>query len=470
MKSRRINYLLLALLGLLPSMLKAQDTITLKRHEFSVQQAVDYAMKNNVQVKNALLDIEKQKEINREVTSNALPNISGSFGYTYNPAVQKQLLPDFITSSVYNVLVDEGVSGTSGPIQFPDNIGFLEFPFGTKFNTTFGLSLRQILFDGQVFVGLQAREASIELQKRNVEVTEEMIRTNIHKIYYQLVVAKTQVELLDANIERIQKLLHDTREIYKAGFAEQLDVDKVNVGLTNLQTERVKVINTISNGYYGLKVLMGMPINDVLVLTDSLDESSIKEGMLDMGAYKYDDRKEYQYALVGMKMNEYNIRRYELSRLPTVSLSANYFKNAQRNQWNFLEGGQWFDIANINLNVSVPIFTGFATRAKINQAKIELQKTENLVSNLKLQIDSEVASARNNFAAAVATLDFQKKNMELAEKVYNQTKKKYEIGTGSQTEINTAQTELKAAQTNYITALYDAIIARIDYLKATGKL
>jgi outer membrane protein TolC len=470
MKSRINKGLICLLAAVFPLLAPGQDSLQPQRHEFSVQQAVDYAMKNNVQVKNALLDVRKQSEINREVTANALPSLTGNFSYSYNPAVQKQLLPDFITGSIYQVLVDEGVNGSTGPIQYPDNIGFLEFPFGTKFNTTVGVSLRQILFDGQVFVGLQARDATMDFQRKNVEVTEEVIRTNIHKVYYQLVVARTQIELLDANIARMQKLQHDTREIYKAGFAEQLDVDKVSVALTNLQSEKVKVINTVSNGYYGLKLLMGMPIRDELVLTDTLDESTIREGILENGVYAYEDRKDFQVALAGKRLNEYNVRRYKLSRLPTVSLTANYLKNAQRNQWNFLEGGQWFDIANININLSVPIFNGFATRAKIQQAQIELEKTENLIGDMKIRIDSEVATARNNFSAALASLDFQKKNMELAARVYDQTKKKYEMGTGSQTEINTAQTDLKAAQTNYISALYDAIIARIDYLKATGKL
>ena len=79
-------------------------------------------------------------------------------------------------------------------------------------------------------------------------------------------------------------------------------------------------------------------------------------------------------------------------------------------------------------------------------------------------------AARNNYRNAIATMDYQKKNMELAEKIYQQTKKKYEVGTGSQIEIVAAQTEMKSAQTNYVSALYDAIIAKVDYLKATGKL
>lgn len=472
MKSRRNNqWLLLILFSFIPSILLAQDTTQVKRHEFSVQQSIEYAKKNNVMVKNALLDVKKQEQVNREVTSNAYPHINASLGTTYNPSVATQVLPNFISPATYQVLTDEGVVNGSGqPIQMPSDFGFIAAQFGTKFSATAGISLSQILFDGQVFVGLQARDATMRYQQKNVEVTEEIIKANIYKIYYQLVVSKTQIELLDANISRFEKLFHDTREIYKAGFAEQLDVDKVSVALTNLQSERVRLVNIISNGYYGLKVLLGMPVAEELVLTDELNEADIQEDILEKSTYKYEDRKEFQAISIGKELNEFNIKRYQLSQLPTVTLNGNYAKNAQRNKWNFFGRGEWFDIATVNLNIGIPIFNGFYTKSKIAQARIELEKTENLIYNMKLTIDNEVASARNNFNAAVTSLDFQRKNMALAEKVYEQTKKKYEMGTGSQNEINIAQTELKAAQTNYINALYDAIIARIDFLKATGKL
>lgn len=449
----------------------AQDSTKAVKHEFSVQQAVAYALKNNVQVKNALVDVQLQEQVNREVTSNAYPHINMNIGTTYNPAVATQVLPNFISPATYQVLIDEGVkNGNGNAIQMPNDFGLIAARFGTKFSASAGVSLTQLLFDGQVFVGLMARDATMRFSKKNVEVTEEMIKANIHKIYYQLVVSKTQVELLDANIGLLEKLLHDTKLIYENGFAEKLDVDKVSVQLTNLQTEKGKVLNTISNGYYGLKVLMGMPVKDELVLTDKLTDEQIRENILEAADHSYDNRKEYQYAQIGRELNTYNIRRYNLSRIPTVALTANYAKNAQRNKWNFFGRGDWFNISTINLNIAVPIFNGYFTRSKIQQARLDLKKTENQIEALKLSIDNEVAVAKNNFASAIATMDFQKKNMELAEKVYQQTKKKYEMGTGSQMEINTAQTDMKAAQTHYISALYDAIVARVDYLKATGKL
>jgi outer membrane protein len=118
----------------------------------------------------------------------------------------------------------------------------------------------------------------------------------------------------------------------------------------------------------------------------------------------------------------------------------------------------------------VPIFSGFSKDAKIKQSKIELQQVVNNIDGLKLNIDAETDQSKLKFKSAIETIDVQKRNMQLAEKVYNQTKKKYESGTGSNTEITTAETELKTAQTNYVSALYDAIIAKVDYLKAIGKL
>jgi outer membrane protein TolC len=257
--------------------------------------------------------------------------------------------------------------------------------------------------------------------------------------------------------------------MYENGFKEKLDMDKLDVQMTNLQTEKIKVLNGISNGYLGLKVLIGMPVAEPLVLTDTLNYDYIKEGILD-NAYNYKDRKEYQYAELGKKLNEYDVKRYKLAQVPTVKLSGSYLKSAQRNEFNFFGKGDWFTISSVSLNISIPIFHGFAAQSRVQQAKIKLQQTENEMAGLKMSIDQEVDTARNAMKTAIMTLDYQKKNIELAENVYNQTRKKYDAGTGSNTEITQAETDLKQAQTNYISAIYDAIVAKIDYLKATGKL
>ena len=419
-------------------------------HELSIQQAVEYAHKNNVQVKNALLDISIQQQSNRDITSAALPSVTGSIGATDYLKIPTSLLPGEVFGQP---------RGTYIPVQF-----------GTKYNSTASIQLQQLLFDGQVFIGLQARATSLEWRKKSAEETDEAIKTNSYNIYYQLVVSKTQFARLDANINRLYKLDHDTRELYKNGFAEKLDLDKIAVQVANLQTEKTKALNNIDIGYLGLKTLMGMPIKDSLVLTDKITDDQIKEDFTNDSSYQYSDRKEFQYLQLAKKLNEFNIKRYKLSYFPTLSLTGAYSKNAQRNEFDFFGKGDWFTTSYVGLNISIPIFDGFAKDSRIKKSRMELTQTNNQIDNLQLSIDNEVAQARINFRSAISTMNYQKKNMDLAEDVYNQTKKKYEIGSGSNTEITSAQTDLVTAQTNYINALYTAIIAKVDYLKAIGKL
>ena len=456
---------ILILVVQLPFVVKAQV------HEFSVKQTVDYAMQNATEVKNALLDIKIQKQKNREITSAALPQLNGSASITRYLDIPVQAIPNFISPATYQVLVDEGVKNSSGnPITFPaGGFGELAFPFGTPWNANGGVDFSQLLFDGQVFVGLQARRASIKYITTQSEITKEQISVNVQKIYYQLVVGKQQSISIDANITRTEKLLNDTREIYKNGFAERLDVDKVNVQLNNLITEKLKIENQLDAGNASLKFLMNMPQNDTLNLTDTLTDDALKDGLLDE-SYDYKNRKEYLFLEAAKELGNYNIRRYKLSYLPTLSLFGNYSKSAQRQEFNFFSDGTWFTSSMIGVQLKIPIFDGFGRAARVSQAKLELQKLNNQSEQLKSSIDNDVKQARIKIRTALLTVDNQKRNMQLAEEVYKTTVLKYEQGLGSNQEIYNAQTELKVAQNNYYSSFYDAIIARIDYLKATGKL
>ena len=419
-------------------------------YAFSLEECVTFAKNNNVQVKNSLLAIEAQIQTNREIGAAAFPTIGTNAG-----------LNDFITipTSLLPAQIFGGAAGTYIPVQF-----------GTKYNANYGINFQQLLFDGQVFVALKARASSLQWQKKNAALTEEAIKTNIYKIYYQLSASKTQLNILDANIERLSKLAHDAEVMYKNGFAEKLDVDKVSVQLNNLQTEKIKANNSVAIGFMGLKMLMGMPVNDSLALTEVIDEKSLEKDVLVENDFQYGVRKDFQYLSETKKLTEFNVKRYQLGYLPTISFSGSTSKNALRTKFDFFEGGSWFNTTMVSLNINLPLFNGFARDARVKKTKIELNQIENQISALKNNIDNEITQAKLNFMSSVATMQFQKKNMQLAETVYQQTKKKFETGTGSNTEISASQADLVTAQNNYMNALYSALIAKVDLLKATGKL
>ena len=203
MKRKNLQFSLSVILSILCFVANAQQMDSASQtHRFSVEDAVNYAIKNSIQVKNALVDLRTQEQANREITAAALPQLAASGSITDYLDIPTNLIPAEFTG---------GAPGTYIPIQF-----------GTKYNATGGVNISQMLFDGQVFVGLQARSTSIKLFQKQAEVTQESIKTNVMKIYYQLVVGRQQVTTIDANIDRFEKLLHDTKELFKQGFAEQL--------------------------------------------------------------------------------------------------------------------------------------------------------------------------------------------------------------------------------------------------------
>lgn len=444
---RMVQHSLACLLILWATALHAQTN-----HAFTAKDCIAYAKKNNPAVRSALINVDIQRETNRQVTASALPSLSAYGSYTNNVKLATQLIPAELNG---------GPAGTFIPLQF-----------GTRHLATGGLNLQQILFDGQVFTGLKARRTVIDVQQKAVDLTEEIIDANIYKIYYQLAASKTQIDLLDSNITRLQKLLSDTKIIYENGFAEQVDVNKTTVQLTNLQTEKVNVVNQIEGGYLGLKILIGMPARDTLTITEEVTDEKIKNAAVSDSSYRYEDRKEYQLLQLTKKLRDYNIQRYKLAAIPTLTLGGTYSYSGFSNNFGsyFKSGQNFFPAGSISVNLNFPIFNGFRRQSQVKQAKLERQQTEVSIDSAVLAIDQQVAQAKLNYATAITSLNYQKSNIDLATLVYDQTKKKYEIGTGSQTEINAAQGDLQMAQTNYINAIYNAITARVDYLRATGRL
>ena len=418
-------------------------------YSLSLKEAIDYAVKNNVNVRNAILDLRIQEQSNRATTSQALPQVTGALGLTDYLQIPTTLIPGEFTGQP---------AGT-----------FIPLKFGTKWSANAGATLKQIIFDGQVFVGLQARQAALDLYSKEQEITEQKVRVNIYKIYYQLLLSHTQVEQIDANITRQKELLHNSTEMFKNGFSEKLDVDKANVQLANLESDKIQVDFNIASGYLALKVMLGMPVRDSLQLTDTLTYEMIRDAALG-DDYKYTDRHDFQLLEINKRLNEYDIKRYKQMYVPTANLTANYSQNQYSTQFDLAKRNSWFPSSYIGLNINIPIFDGFYKDANIRQAKYKLEQTRNNMDALKISIDNDVRQAQLSFTAALASLDYQKKNMDLATSVYDQTRKKYEQGLGSNTEITSALTDLKSAQANYFNALYNAVIAKVDYQNAIGKL
>jgi len=421
-------------------------------HAITIQDALDLAKKNNIQVKTALTNLALQEQTNKQITADALPQISASG----------------VSTNYFQIPVIVLAANSFGP-GFPPTSQAVSL--NQKYNLTAGINLTQKIFDGAVFVGLKARASSLEYYKKNIDLTIENLSVNVYKTYYSLVVSKTQLELINANITRAEKFLHDSRVMNENGFAEKLDVNKAAVQLANLQTSRENTETSITNGYLTLKFLIGIPAADSLQLSSSFDEAQLKGGIPMDLVYRYEDRFDFQFLQISKQLSEYDIKRYQAAYYPTLSLNGAYQKNALDNTYSlFSSQSTWYSTSYVGLSLNVPIFSGFSKDANLKKSRLQNTLISDQIENLKQSIDVEVRTARNTFLNAIKNMDNQRENTKLAESVYDQTKKKYESGLASTTDLTNAQTDLIEAQTNFINALYNAVVAKVDYLKAIGKI
>jgi len=471
MKKRSVSKLLTAVVVFI---LSVKQTSAQEVHTLSAGQATEMAFNRLLSLENLRLDKKIQEATNKEITGQALPQIKGTASLMHYFNIPVTFIPDFISPAVYDVLVNEGVKDQNGnPIVKPGGEPQL-FPaaFGVPWQASVGFSIEQLIFQPDVFVGLKARDASIQLTEYNIKVMEDSVKANVLRSYYSVVIAEKQKKILEQSVSRLEKLLSDQTEMFKNGFAEKLDIERTQVTLNNLKTSFSQITNLVQLGYAALKFATGLHQTDSIVLTDDLNSEMLKEGILEMAEnFRYEDRNEIGLLNTMEELNSLDLQRYKLGKIPTIAAFWNFSENAQRQKFNFFSSKEdWYKTSVVGLNISVPLFSGFSQNRRIEKARLNLEKTRNNITDLKRAIDLQQVSAINSLKNALSAVEAQERNMELAEKVYNTTKLKFEQGLGSSFEILQAQTEYETAQSNYFQALYDAMIARVNYIRALGKL
>lgn len=434
-----------------------QPAPPLETARFTAKEAVDYALAHQYTVRDRKLDELKQLALNKEVSGSALPQVSASGNYTNNPIVQKQ----FIDASQFNF-------DPSAPPVPPGTLTAISF--GLPHGATGTVNANQVLFDPSVLVALQARKTLEQLARRGVQVAEVDVKANVYKAYYNVIAADKALVILRENISRMRNSLRETEETYKAGLIEKLDVDRLTVQLNNLVTEEVRLSNTREVGLAALKYQIGMPGNQELILADTLSNAEIKADLQPDDGFAYNNRIDFQLLETQKEANEYNLKRYRLARLPSLTAFGTLGTSRQSTKFDFVKSVDWYGYVSWGLNLSVPIFSGFQKNRKIEQAFIDVQKSELAIENMRNAIDMDrkqsTISLRNN----IKTLESQEENMQLAQEVLRMSNVKYREGVGSSLEVITAETSLLTAQNNYFNALFNAMVSRIDYLKANGKL
>ncbi len=465
----KLYAVLFCLLGTLSAKAQKQDSIPFY---LSLNEAIEYAQQHQNSILNAQIDVQIAVNTVKQTIGIGLPQVSGNLNFQDFIKVPTTFLPDFISPSIYDILNKEGVKDANGnTIQIPEGDGAL-FPakFGSKYQSSAGLEVSQLLFDGSYIVGLQASKTFKELSKRNLARTKIETAVAVTKAYYSVLISNEQLVLLDANRDRLQKSLHDTEVLYKNGFVEKIDADRLRVLNNNLETERENVLNLLVLNVNLLKFQMGMPIQTPLKLKDSMKTLQMEpDATIKTDSTAYKSRIEFSLLETQKKLNELDLKRYKSQFLPSLAAFGSTSSNFQSNTFSGLYD-QSFPTTVVGLRMSIPLISGGQKLYRVRNAKLEVLKSENNLINLKNGINLEIAQAQTMYKNGVRSLENQKRNMELATEVLRVSKIKYEQGVGSSLEVTTAETSLKEAQNNYINALYDMLINKVNLDKAAGKI
>lgn len=422
-------------------------------HSFSLKEAIDYALSHNINSLNAELDLKIAKSRNWEYTGIGLPQVSASFDLKDYLELPTSLLPAQFFG---------GKPGTYVPVKF-----------GTQYNATAGISVSQIIFSSDYISALQASKGLVELTQKNIQRTKIETQVQVSKAYFNALITKERFNIIQANILKIEKLLKDTKAMYDNGFVEKIDLDRIQIAYNNLLTEKEKYTRLIGLTQTLLKYQMNYPLNDTLILSDSL--TAFKDKIIDIQntSFSSEKRIEYQILTQQKKLNEIDFKRYKMQFLPSIVAYGSYSKNAQRTEFdifNLSKDKLWFNIGLIGITFNWNLFTSGQRYFRIQQAKYNVIKSQYNLDQLKQSLLLEYQTALINYQNALASLKTQENNLKLAQSVFDTAIKKYETGTGSNIEVVNAEAALKEAQTNYLSALYDALSAKIDLDKAIGNI
>ncbi|MDD3003378.1 TolC family protein [Flavobacterium sp.] len=416
----------------------------------TLKDAINYALQNKAEAKKAKLEVENSEYQIQEVRSRALPQITVNGNMTYNPILQLNALPgDFF-----------GAPGTT-----------LLAPLGQKWTANGGVNLTQNLFDQAVFTGLKAAKSTREFYQINAQLTEEQVIEKVANTYYQVFVQREKLEVVNSNYENTTKAKNVIQGQFDNGLAKKIDLDRITVKLYNINTQRQQLINAVQLQENTLKFYMGMPIETKIELPQSEFEVSM-HNLSD--APNTANRTEYLLLSKQEQLLDFQKKSIIAAYYPTLSLTAGYNYIGQGPEMPLFakpaDGVYWSDFSSIGLNVRIPIFTGFGTRAKIRQAEIDLKKIREDKTDAKLSLDLAYENAKTQIENSMITITNQKENAKLAQEVLDNTRNNYYQGLAPLTDLLDAENSLVEAQNNYTTALLEYKLAEIQLIKSKGEL
>jgi outer membrane protein len=406
--------------------------------KFSLKEAIEHAQSNNYNAINAKRDIDKSIQRRRETIAMGLPQVNGQLAYQNNIKIQRSLIPAEI------------FGGPAGE--------FAEVAFGTKHTGAASLSVQQLLFNGSYLVGLQSSKLYLKIfEDINVKTKMEIKNLTI-STYGNVLIAKESVLVLEKNKKILEKILSDTKEIYKNGLIEEESVEQLQITLNSLNTtiNELKSNEELAKDLF--KVILGINITETVELTDRLE--NLTQENISFVTPDLDINKNIDYKLQQNDLESKNllIKLEKSKALPTLAAQFNTGTNAFNDQFTMFNTTQrWLNYSNIGIALSVPIFSGFERSARTAQAKIDYEISKTKLTETEQTINLQYKKAKTDYDYSIKKYNNSKDNLRLAERIESKQQTKFKEGLSTSFDFADAQKQLYAAQQEYLQSMADIV-------------
>jgi outer membrane protein len=418
--------------------------------KLSISEAQEYALQNNRSVQSAKIDIDIANKKVLETIAIGLPqiNLVGNYQHqfvvpqlSFGPYLDVDALPDgFLTKDdVLNAYKE------APPVSL-----------GVKNNTTFDLTLSQLIFSGEYFVGLQALKVIRVVSEKALIKTEAETKESVANTYFMILVLGESVRVLNESLKSIDQTYNDMVKMNQQGFNEETDVDQIKISRSDL----IRLITSVESqkdiSMKLLKYQLGMVFSQPLVLTDSIP------GLIEQGNIQYlsspefnvENSIDYQIVSNQEEISALLLKREQAKLLPTVS--GFYRRHEQTNQPSFNFAVK--DLVGVSLNF--PIFTSGQRKGTIGQARLDLEKSRLNTDNAEQGLIMEFETALSNYQTAFSNFMTNRESIILSKKVYERTVIKYHEGVSTSFELSQNQNQYLTTESNYYNSVLSLLSAK----------
>jgi len=442
----RKEAILLMFFSLSLNILFAQQTQKDSVQSFSLKQAQDYALENSPLVKNANLDLESAKKKIWETTAIGLPQVNSKLAYSYQLTI-----PSTIEKFVGSMIT--GFESLPEPVKTHLMDSLIK---DMRWGLTYDITVTQLLFSGSYLVGLQTTKVYKQLSEAAVIKSQLDVSEQVTNAYYLVLIAQENKNILDTTYANTAKILEYIKSTNAQGLIEETDVDQMQLTVSTLKNVMEMVTRQLEVAKNLLKFQMGIELAQKLILTDDINTllASSDLAVLATKEFKVESNVDYGLMETQEKLMALNLKLQKSTLLPDIAAFYQHEENFNKNSFSFTPPNL------IGVSMNIPIFGSGMKIAKIQQAKIAVEKAKNSKEQVSLGLQTTFSSAQSTFITDVNTYLTKKQNVILAQKIYNKNVIKYKEGIIGSLELTLAQNQYLQSQTEYYTSIIDLSTAK----------